>query len=132
MRLDIVHVPRGDGRGGRERAYGLQKDRTVQSGGVGRGEEKDIACQSEDPGEEKAVTALAPAVSEDANADRDHESGGVGRDRHELCVNRTVTHATDDRWRKVCQAEEYIATEEGHDRQNENLVEQSEAASEFE
>ena len=69
------------------------------------------------------IAALAPAVSEDSNHDRENEGGGIGRNRHELCADSTITHAADDGGREVCQAENHIAREEERESENKNLAE---------
>jgi len=91
--------------------------------GVGRGEANDVLCHGKNPREEKVITTLTPAVREDGNADRDNKSSRKRRDRRGRCTG-AITHAVDDSWRKISQAEEHIAPEEGHDSQNENLGEQ--------
>jgi len=121
--LDIVDIPRGDGWGGSESSHGLQKDRAVEDGVARRGEENYVAYHSEDPREENTITTLAPAVREDGNAHRADESGGIRRNRHELCLNRTISHVLDDSWGKEGQAKHHIASEAESGRHNENLVE---------
>jgi len=88
---------------------------------VGRGEENDIACHSNDSSQEKDISALPPAVGNDGNADREYERSGIGWDRHELCANRTISHVVDDSGRKDGWAKKQIATEKGHSCQKENV-----------
>ena len=80
-----------------------------------------MAHHGEDTREEKAIAALAPAVTEEGNSNRHNKGSSIGRNRHELCTDRTVTHATDDGGCKVGKAEKDIAGEEEYDGQNENL-----------
>ena len=68
------------------------------------------------------MAALTPAVTEEGNGNRHNKCGSIGRDRHEWCTNRTITHAADDGGCKVGQAEKDISGEEEYDGQNENLV----------
>jgi len=121
--LNVVDIPRSDGWGGSESSHGLQKDRAVENGVARRGEENHVAYHSDDPRYENTITTLAPAVREDGNAHRADESGGIWWDRHELCLNRTISHVVDDSWGKVGQAKQHIANEEESGRHNENLVE---------
>ena len=86
-----------------------KKDGAVENRGVSRGEEKDVVHHSEDTREEKAIAALTPAVSEEGNGNRYNISGSIGRNGHELCKNRTITHAADDGGCKVGQAGKNIA-----------------------
>ncbi len=123
MGLNVVDIPRSDGWGGSESSHGLQKDRAVENGVARRGEENHVAYHSDDPRYENTITTLAPAVREDGNAHRADESGGIWWDRHELCLNRTISHVVDDSWGKVGQAKQHIANEEESGRHNENLVE---------
>ena len=74
---------------------------------MSRGEEKDVSHHSNDTREEEATAALAPA-----NGSRNNKSGSIGRNRHELCTNRTIAHAANHGGCKVGQAEKDIAREE--------------------
>ena len=56
---------------------------------------------SDDTREEKAIAVPAPVVTEEGNGNRHNKGGSIGWDRHELCTNRTITHAADDGGCKV-------------------------------
>ena len=82
--------------------------------------EKDLSHHSEDTREEKAIATLAPVVNEEGNGKSHNKSGGIGRNRHELCTNRTTTHTADDGGCNAGRAEKDIAREEGYNGKNEN------------